>query len=361
MSTPAPLLCLGIESSCDETSLALVDEQGLLCHVLASQSDLHALFGGVVPELASREHLRFIGTLFDELISRSGKSIDELRCIAVSRGPGLLGSLLVGVAFAKGLALGLNIPLLGVNHLHAHLLAAGLESPIVYPALGLLASGGHSSIYRMASPDEFLLLGRTLDDACGECFDKVGNHLGMRYPSGVLVDRAAQRGKPTIRFSLPYVHNDNLDFSFSGLKTQVIGYIEEHLAELSYPKPVRDVQSLPQEICDLCASFNHVIAQTLVVKLERALAQNRDVQSLVLAGGVAANATIRGELADFAKAHHLPLLMPKASLCTDNGAMVAYAGFLLAKLGYSHPLSLETIPRGRLIPDDMQRNPHGVS
>ncbi|MCR5813705.1 MAG: tRNA (adenosine(37)-N6)-threonylcarbamoyltransferase complex transferase subunit TsaD [Desulfovibrio sp.] len=349
------MLCLGIESSCDETSLALVSDGTLLGHVLASQSDLHALFGGVVPELASREHLRFIGPLFDELLMRCDKPLEAISHVAVSRGPGLLGSLLVGVAFAKGLALGLGIPLLGVNHLHAHLLAAGLHSPLSYPALGLLVSGGHSSIYRLESPKRLQLLGRTLDDACGECFDKVGNHLGMSYPSGRLVDCAAQLGQKSIPFSLPYVHNDNLDFSFSGLKTAVISYIDEHLADLDYARPVREAQCLPQAILDLCASFNSVIAKTLVVKLERALDQNADCTSLILAGGVAANSMIRAELSRFAKRKRLPLIMPERDLCTDNGAMVAYAGWLLAREGYYHSLSMETIPRGRIIPDDILR------
>ena len=352
-SKDSSLLCLGIESSCDETSLALVADGELRGHVLASQSDLHALFGGVVPELASREHLRFIGALFDELLARSGIGIDALTDIAVSRGPGLLGSLLVGVAFAKGLALGLGLPLHGVNHLHAHLLAVGLKARLSYPALGLLISGGHSSIYRMESPVRMQLLGRTLDDACGECFDKVGNHLGMSYPSGKFVDAAARLGQKRISFSLPYVHNDNLDFSFSGLKTSVISYIDEHCGDLVYQRPVREVNALPEAILDLCASFNAVIAQTLVCKLERALAQNRDVTSLIVAGGVAANSIIRDELALFASAHALPLLMPDRALCTDNAAMVAYAGWLMAREGYYHTLAMETIPRGRVIPWDM--------
>ncbi|MCR4667456.1 MAG: tRNA (adenosine(37)-N6)-threonylcarbamoyltransferase complex transferase subunit TsaD [Desulfovibrio sp.] len=350
-------LCLGIETSCDETSLALVSDGKLLAHVLASQSDLHALFGGVVPELASREHYRYIGRLFDELLERASVSPKDIAAVAVSRGPGLLGSLLVGVAFAKALALGLSIPLVGVNHLHAHLLAAGLEQEISYPALGLLISGGHTNIYRISSPSSFRALGRTLDDALGEAFDKIGNLLGMSYPSGRLVDEAARLGNASVSFPLPYVRNTNLDFSFSGLKTAVATYIEKNCSGLSVQKPVTDVRLLPGEILDLCASFTHTVAETLAVKLQRAFRQENDIRFCLLAGGVAANTTIRGRIRALAAENGAGIAMPSPALCTDNAAMVAYAGWLLRQEGLFHPLDMETIPRGRAIPDDYERDP----
>ncbi len=349
---PSPGLCLGVESSCDETALALVHEGKLLGHVLASQSDLHALFGGVVPELASREHYRFIGTLFDELMRRAACSPGDIKSVAVSRGPGLLGSLLVGVAFAKSLVLGLHARLIGVNHLHAHLLSAGLGNELSFPALGLLISGGHTNIYRIDSPLRFVQLGLTLDDACGEAYDKIGTLLGMQYPAGRMLDTAASLGKPTIDFPMPYVDNDSLDFSFSGIKTAVATFFEKNYAGESWDRPVTDVQKLPQQILDLCASFNLVIARTLACKLERAFVRNPDVHTCIVAGGVAANSCIRSVISELAAQHGARLLMPSKELCTDNGAMIAYTGWLLAREGAYHPLSMETFPRGHKIPDD---------
>ncbi|MBQ7585232.1 MAG: tRNA (adenosine(37)-N6)-threonylcarbamoyltransferase complex transferase subunit TsaD [Desulfovibrionaceae bacterium] len=350
-----PKLCLGIETSCDETSLALVAEGRLLDQVLASQSDLHALFGGVVPELASREHYRYIGPLLDELLKRTQVSLKDLTHIAVTRGPGLLGSLLVGVALAKALALGLEIPLIGINHLEAHLLACGLNSSLEFPALGLLISGGHTNIYRIEAPEKFQPLGKTLDDACGEAIDKIGNLLGFPYPSGKLLDQAACLGIPEINFTLPYIHNDNLNFSFSGLKTSVATYISQHLSSLKWEKPIKEVKNLPQEVLNLCASFNLAIAKTLALKLERAYERNRDLKYLWMAGGVAANSCIQKEISKLAKKLGLSLRVPPPLFCTDNGAMIAYAGYLLACKGYYHDLDLETIPRGQVIPWDYKQ------
>ncbi|MBQ7606940.1 MAG: tRNA (adenosine(37)-N6)-threonylcarbamoyltransferase complex transferase subunit TsaD [Desulfovibrionaceae bacterium] len=345
-------LCLGIESSCDETGLALVHEGKLVGHVLASQSDLHALFGGVVPELASREHYRFIGTLFDELLRRTGCSPWDIATVAVSRGPGLLGSLLVGVAFAKSLVLGLNARFIGVNHLHAHLLSAGLDNQLSFPALGLLISGGHTNIYRIDSPVRFTQLGLTLDDACGEAYDKIGTLLGMQYPAGRMLDLAAQCGEPTISLPMPYVDNDSLNFSFSGIKTAVATVIEKNYPQPTWERPVTDVRKLPQSVHDLCASFNHVIAKTLACKLERAIAQNPGIRTCVVSGGVAANSCVRSVLLDLSAQYKTKLLMPAKELCTDNGAMIAYAGWLLAEEGVHHTLAMETYPRGHIIPDD---------
>lgn len=351
------MLCLGIESSCDETALALVEDGRLVEAVLASQANLHALFGGVVPELASREHYRFIGALFDELMRRGDRPASRIDLVAVSRGPGLLGSLLVGVAFAKGLALGLGKPLLGVNHLHAHLFAVGLEKPLRFPAMGLLVSGGHTHLYRLESPWDCRLLGRTLDDAAGEAFDKVGKFLGLAYPGGKLMDALARAGTPRpSMFPRPYVDNDNLDFSFSGLKTAATSLAAQQLAGLEWPRPLTDVADAPQALKDYCASFNVAVAETLRIKTERALNRNPDVGTLILAGGVACNSLLRASIENLMRSRGGVALIPGPDLCTDNAAMVAHAGWLLGHAGFSHSLRMETIPRGRAIPDDMRRS-----
>lgn len=344
------MLCLGIESSCDETALALVDEGRVTASVMASQADMHALFGGVVPELASREHGRLIGPLYDLLMRKAGISPRDIDCIAFARGPGLLGSLLVGAAFAKGLALGLSRPVIGVNHLHAHLLAAGIEARLVFPALGLLVSGGHTHIYLMHSPGRFEALGRTLDDAAGEAFDKIGKLMGLPYPAGRQIDDMAKRGKPVPgMFRCPYMDNDNLDFSFSGLKTAASSVISAAPGlALS-----RDQAEPAPESLDFCASLQEVIAETLRRKFARALDRHAEVRALVAAGGVAANSSVRAAMAALAMERNLPLFMPSPALCTDNGSMVAYTGWLLAKEGGRHGLGVSCIPRGMPIPDDM--------
>ena len=348
------MLCLGIESSCDETALALVEDGRLLHSVLSTQADMHALFGGVVPELASREHYRYIGPLFDELMRRSDKSNEEIDLVAVARGPGLLGSLLVGVAFAKGLALGLGKPFLGVNHLHAHLLAVGLEQELHFPALGLLVSGGHTHIYRLESPWDCRLLGRTLDDAAGEAFDKVGKFLGLAYPGGKLMDALARAGHATpAMFPRPYLDNDNLDFSFSGLKTAATGLAAHQLAGQEWPRPLTDIAHAPQALKDYCASFNLAVVDTLCAKMARALDRNPGVTTLLMAGGVACNSLLRERIEQLMQGRGGQAYIPGPLLCTDNAAMIAHAGWLLGARGFSHDLRMETIPRGKIIPDDM--------
>ena len=351
------MLTLGIETSCDETALALVEEGTLTASVMASQADVHALFGGVVPELASREHGRLVGPLFDLLMRKAGKNRHDIDLVAFARGPGLLGSLLVGASFAKALALGLNRPLLGVNHLHAHILVAGLEGLLLFPALGLLVSGGHTHIYRIESPSRFTVLGRTLDDAAGEAFDKVGKLLGMPYPAGKRIDDLASCGTvdPSM-FRCPYMNNDNLDFSFSGLKTAAATHIaarENTLTHLSGAADKKDGEKNIPELRDFCASLNDVIARTLRGKFERALIRQNGIRSLILAGGVAANSAVRQSIRSLADAHNLPFCLPSPALCTDNGSMIAYTGWLLAKEGFRHTLDVSCVPRGMQIPDDM--------
>lgn len=355
------MITLGIETSCDETALALVQKGKLLHSVMSTQIDIHALFGGVVPEIASREHYRLIGRLYDELLSVTNLSIKEIDTIAVSRGPGLLGSLLVGLGFAKGLAAAGNTRLIGVNHLHAHLLAAGLEQPLLFPAVGLLVSGGHTHIYRIAGPNDFTLLGRTLDDAAGEAFDKVAKMLNMPYPGGRFIDTLGRMAEPNEKlFTKPYLDNTNLDFSFSGLKTAAGLYIQKNphlpLASPDLAAHLFDGSLDTKALAQVCASFNHTVAETLRIKLHRAVEQMKGrgetVASVVVAGGVAANSRVREAAAIVAESFGLQLILPTPLLCTDNGAMVAYTGELLAQMGLYHELDLEGIPRGQKIPDD---------
>jgi N6-L-threonylcarbamoyladenine synthase len=349
---------LGIETSCDETAVALVEDGRLVGERLATQIDVHALFGGVVPEIASREHLRVLPHLFDELMADIELVPADLNAIAVARGPGLLGSLLVGVSFAKGLSLSTGVPLIGVNHLWAHLLAAGLDEPLRFPALGLLVSGGHTHTYLIRSAVDFELLGRTLDDAAGEAFDKVAKLMNIAYPGGKVIDMLGRAGEPdTTLFPRPYIDTPSLDFSFSGLKTAVANYVAAHPElVLDEQAGAGDVTTLPEkrrgQLADVCASFNWSVAQTLKIKVERALDQVGEVRSLIVAGGVAANSVVRETMAGVAGDRGLHLTLPGLHLCTDNGAMIAYAGSLLAGAGYTHGLDLEAVPRGRVVPTD---------
>ncbi len=351
------MLCLGIESSCDETGLALVRDGVCVDSVLASQADVHALFGGVVPELASREHYRFVGALYDALMQKNGLTLDDVDVIAVTRGPGLLGALLVGVAFAKGLALGGGKPLAGVNHLHAHLLAAGLEQPIEYPALGLLVSGGHTHIYRVDDPVSLTQLGRTLDDAAGEACDKFAKMLGLPYPGGMLLDMLNQRGAADPHlFPRPYTYVDSLDFSFSGLKTAASQWLDRHPDIRKEGHAIRDkgIEHASEALCNGCASYLLALADTLRIKLNLALDRYAAVpfRSLLAAGGVAANSRVRAMMRDLAEQRGLKLVLPSPKLCTDNGVMIAHMGWLMANAGRFHSQGFSSIPRGQLIPDD---------
>jgi len=346
------VLCLGIESSCDETALALVCDGTLVDAVLASQADMHAIFGGVVPELASREHYRFMGPLYDQLMSRNGFRAADLDVVAVARGPGLLGSLLVGVAFAKALALAAQARFVGVNHLHAHLLAVGLQESIPWPCLGLLVSGGHTEIYLMESPMRFIRLGRSLDDAAGEALDKIAKLLGLPYPGGIHLDALARRGRADPKlFPRPYLNNDNLDFSFSGLKTSVATQIARDASLLGTAAST----GASQRLCNACASVNLAVVESLCVKVARALERFPDMRTLVLAGGVAANSLLRTRAAQLMEERAGRLLLPPPHLCTDNGAMIAYAGELLARRMFGHGMDMEAIPRGAVIPDDLRQ------
>lgn len=342
------MLCLGIESSCDETALSLVEDGTVIGSVLSSQTDIHAFFGGVVPELASRRHYQIMGSLFSLLMERSGKNVCDIDAVAVARGPGLLGSLLVGMAFGKMTALLADASFIGINHLHAHLMAATIYAKADFPFLGVLISGGHTNLYRVNDCRDFQLLGQTIDDAVGESFDKVGTMLGLAYPAGSIIDSLGDNGDAdAVHFPRPYLDNDELDFSFSGLKTAVATYLRNARNDL--------VDGMPEFLQNTCASFNKAVSDTICAKIELALRKHTDLKTLVLAGGAARNRMLRKDVKVLCKNHGKIFLPAPASLCTDNAVMIAYLGWLLAKNGWRHDLHAEAIPRGRPIPEDMTR------
>ncbi|HUY86923.1 MAG TPA: tRNA (adenosine(37)-N6)-threonylcarbamoyltransferase complex transferase subunit TsaD [Acidimicrobiales bacterium] len=314
-STDDILPVLGIETSCDETAAAVVVRGAqVLSSIVSSQIDLHAVYGGVVPELASRAHLEIIGPVVTAALEQAGldSRSPAIECIAATVGPGLIGSLLVGVSSAKAMALAWDIPFVGVNHLEAHLYAAFLAGQqLEFPMLVLLVSGGHTMLIRMAGHGNYELLGQTVDDAAGEAFDKVARFLDLGYPGGPAIDRAAAIGNPgTVRFPRPLI-GDGYDFSFSGLKTSVIRWVKAN----------PDCSS-----SDVAAAFQEAAVDVLVAKSIRA-AKNTGVASICLAGGVAANSALRARMADECNRNGLGIFVPPISLCTDNAAMVAAAGW----------------------------------
>ncbi len=311
------MIVLGIESSCDETAAAVVEDGRLArSDVVATQVELHRKWGGVVPELASRNHVMQVLPVVDEALARAGVAPAELDGIAVTSGPGLVGALLVGVQVAKALAAAWEKPLVGVNHLEGHLVAAFLgEKPPAFPFLGLVVSGGHTSLYAAEDFGRYRLLGSTRDDAAGEAFDKGAKLLGLPYPGGVAIDRLAKEGNPAaIRFPRAIVRGAELDFSFSGLKTALLHHVRAH-----------GVPAGPA-LADVCASYQEAIVRALVQKLFRA-ARRLQFERVVLAGGVAANSRLRAAVAAEAAGYEgMEVTLPAPRLCTDNAAMIAVAG-----------------------------------
>jgi N6-L-threonylcarbamoyladenine synthase len=353
------MICLGIETSCDETAVALWEDGHRIHEIVHSQIPMHSVFGGVVPELASREHLRRIDELAASVLAEAGRPGGEgVDLVAVTRGPGLLGALLVGIAYAKSFSLALGVPVIGINHLHAHLLACDFSGPIEYPALGVLVSGGHTHLYHMSEPCVFQLLGRTLDDAAGEAFDKIAKLLNFPYPGGKYIDVLAGHGTADPKlFSRPYLNNDNCDFSFSGLKTAVAQYVRARsLPAMNYAAFA--VDSVAQDIKDLCATVNETIVLTVLEKARRALEHCPGARTLCLAGGVAANTRLREAFSEFALTHGLKFLAPAQNYCGDNAAMIAYAGVQSARRGLMSSLDFEATPRGKIVPNDHIVNPY---
>jgi N6-L-threonylcarbamoyladenine synthase len=316
-----PVLFLGIETSCDETAAAVfTDEPTVLSSVIASQTDLHSRFGGVVPEVAARAHLQRLLPVIDEALRRAGVRLEDIGCVAVHHTPGLVGALLVGVSAAKMLALALGVPLIGVNHVVGHIyacrLAAGYD---IFPCVGLVVSGGHTSLFRCPDPLHLVRLGATLDDAAGEAFDKVASLLGLGFPGGPAVEREAAAGNPTaFRFPRSFLHEERLDFSFSGLKTAVLYALAGQDAGRPAPPPPG------QRRADLAASFQQAVVDVLVGKCRQALRQT-GLKRLAVGGGVAANQSLRRALEALCRAEGYDLFIPPLSLCTDNAAMAALA------------------------------------
>ena len=334
---------LGIETSCDETSTAVVDDGRIVrSNLIATQFDIHARYGGVVPELASRAHLEKLDALIEEALAQAGGSAAEVDAIAVTHGPGLIGSLLIGVTAAKTLAWAWGKPLIGVNHIHAHAVSAAIELDVdPWPAVALVVSGGHTSLYLVRAVDDLRLLGRTVDDAAGEAFDKVAGVLGLGFPGGPAVDRRAAKGSPTAAaFPRAWLKDAPLDFSFSGLKTAVLyrvhgpGRTSGGLERLS-----------PQEIDDLCASFSAAVVEVLVEKTLLA-ARMHGVRCVLVGGGVAANSFLRRELSAACDAAGIRLLLTKPSYCTDNAAMVAALGGRLLARGHTSDWRLSAAASG---------------
>ena len=323
------MLILGIESSCDDTAAAVVEmsdgARRILSSAVSSQIDVHALYGGVVPEIASRAHAEAITGVVGDALTRAAVTLDGIDLIGVTYAPGLIGSLLVGVSFAKALALAKQIPLVAVNHIKGHAAAAYLADPALEaPFCALVVSGGHTSLYDVVRPTSFLEIGGTRDDAAGEAFDKVGRVMGLPYPGGAAMDALASAGFShglggMFRFPSPAVPDDSYDYSFSGLKTAVVNQI--HNIRQQYRLGEND--ALPQEIREgVAASFTRAVTEGICAKLRRAI-RERGIRSLVLAGGVAANTHLRAAVAAEADAANIRLTVPPLSLCGDNGAMIA--------------------------------------
>src|SRR5215467_7195891 len=324
------MLVLGIETSCDETAAAVVrDGREIVSSVIASQIKTHARFGGVVPELASREHLDKIVPIVAESFARAAVTQDQIDGIAVTIGPGLVGSLLVGVSYAKAMAFALNKPLVGVNHIEGHIYSVCFENPpIEHPALALIVSGGHTNLFYVPQPGQYKVVGRTRDDAAGEAFDKVAKMLGLGYPGGPVIERLAREGNPkAVPFAIPRMGDGLPDFSFSGLKTAVTKYVRE-----SGLHPLENGAEPTQQIKDLAASFQHVVVQSLVGTLER-IADEYYPKTLIVAGGVACNKKLREVCEQAAARLGVPVYFPSPHLSTDNAAMIAAAGTVKLKAG----------------------------
>jgi N6-L-threonylcarbamoyladenine synthase len=320
---------LGIETSCDETGVALYDsERGLLAHALHSQAALHAGYGGVVPELASRDHIQRTLPLLRRVLSEAGCRPDEISGVAYAAGPGLIGALLVGAAIVRSLAYAWNVPAVGVHHMEAHLLAPLLEpDPPAFPFVALLVSGGHTLLVQVLGVGQYQVLGETLDDAAGEAFDKVAKLLGLGYPGGPALERLAVTGKPgRFAFPRPMTDRPGLDFSFSGLKTHAL-------------TTLRSAGDDTQTRADLACAFQEAVVDTLALKCERAL-RDTGLSRLVVSGGVSANQRLRQRFSQLEEKLRARVFYPRLEFCTDNGAMIAYAGYARLAAGRRAPPGL---------------------
>lgn len=324
---------LGIESSCDETAAAVINNGKIYSNVIASQIKFHSQYGGVVPEIASRKHIEAISVVLKQALNDAGVTLREIEGIAVTRGPGLVGSLLIGLSTAKALAYALNIPLVGVNHIEGHIAAAFLaENTPSFPFVALVVSGGHTNIYLVNNYHSFQLLGQTRDDAAGEAFDKGANLLHLGYPGGVVIDRIAREGNPN-KVAFPRAMKDSNDLSFSGLKTSLLMMLKKHGRSFS-----------SKEIPDIAASYQEAIVDALMDKTIKAAEDNR-VSRIVVCGGVAANSRLREKFAKETSLRKIELFIPPIILCTDNAAMIAAIGEIMLKDGRKDLLNLNAVSR----------------
>ncbi|MCW8855533.1 MAG: tRNA (adenosine(37)-N6)-threonylcarbamoyltransferase complex transferase subunit TsaD [Gammaproteobacteria bacterium] len=330
---------LGIETSCDETGIAIYDsEQGLLAHTLHSQVELHAEYGGVVPELASRDHIRYLLPLMEKAFQQADISKADINGIAYTAGPGLIGALMVGASAARALAMSLDVPAVGVHHMEGHLLAPMLESPApAFPFIALLVSGGHTLLAEVQGVGQYQILGESVDDAAGEAFDKTAKLLGLGYPGGPVLAKLAEQGEMNqYKFPRPMTDRPGLDFSFSGLKTFTLNTYQQALKG-----EVGDQQQLKANIA---RAFEEAVVDTLRIKCQRAVKQT-GIKTLVIAGGVGANIRLRASLQAMMESQGGALFYPRIEFCTDNGAMIAYAGCLRLLAGQHEPLVINARAR----------------
>jgi len=330
------MIVLGIESSCDETAAAVVkDGNKILSNVVASQVDFHKKYGGVVPEIASRKHVESIVPVIKEALGEAKLTLDNIEGIAVTKGPGLVGSLLIGISMAKSIAYAKNLPLIGVNHLEGHLNTIFLEeTDLKFPFVGLVVSGGHTNLYHVRTMGDYDFLGQTRDDAAGEAFDKVAKLLGLGYPGGAIIDKMAKEGNAAaIKFPRAIIAKDSFDFSFSGIKTAVLHYVKRQDGVINNGHAK-----------DIVASFQEAVVDVLVTKVVQA-AKRCEVDKAILAGGVAANSRLREKMAIQSEKEDIEVFIPSTYLCTDNAAMIAAVGDYYLEKGITSPLTLNASSR----------------
>jgi N6-L-threonylcarbamoyladenine synthase len=330
------MIILGIETSCDETAAAVViNGRDILSNVISSQVEFHKKYGGIVPEIASRKHQENIIPVIRESLLQAGMTLADIEGIAVTRGPGLIGSLLVGVNAAKALAYARSIPLAGINHLEGHVLAPCLEHAIPFPAVTLVVSGGHTNLYLVRGPGDYVLLGKTRDDAAGEAYDKVAKLLGLGYPGGIVIDRLSKNGNPgAIAFPRPMLRDGSFDFSFSGLKTAVLYHVKNN-----YSGAVPE-SALP----DIAAGFQAAVVEILVEKTVQA-ALRHHAAAIAIAGGVAANSLLREKISSRGLQEGIPVFVPSIILCTDNAAMIAKAAEHRIAAVHEFPFDMNAVSR----------------